>query len=129
MKKLIIEVSQLPPASGSPNSRVHWHKRHEEGKVYQKAVYYEAVNERNKVNWQALEYAEMELEFVVAEERIRDADNWLAREKPGTDAVVKAGIILHDDLKHLTCKGIKFTVDKERAPMSIISIIKARRKK
>jgi len=121
-KQLIINIPQLPPAEYSPNARVHWAQRYKVGKAYKKAVYYEAVDARNKADWKALEYAELELEFIVAEERIRDADNWIARQKPGTDALVDAGIILYDDLRHLTCKGIKFTVDKERAPMSVITV-------
>ena len=122
MSELGIEINQLPPASYSLNSRVHWSTRWKDGVIYQNAVYYEAVNARNKVNWQALEYALMELEFVFAVERIRDEDNHRARMKPGVDALVKAGIILYDDLKHLTCSKMTFTVSKERAPMTIIKI-------
>ncbi len=121
--ELIIQVSQLPPVEYSPNWRGHWGARYKAGKVYQDAVYYEAVNARNKVDWEAVEYALMELEFVVAQERIRDEDNWRARFKPGQDSLVRADVILYDDLKHLVCTSLKFTVDKEKAPVSIIRIL------
>lgn len=123
MAKIRIEIPMLPPAEWSPNARVHWARRYKAGKVYRKAVFYEAVNARVKVNWKALEYARMGLEFIFPEERIRDEDNHRARFKPGLDALVEAGIIQFDDLTHLHCYKIICTSDKERAPMTIITII------
>ena len=118
---LIVTVHQLPPKEYSPNWRGHWADRKRAGDSYGNEVYFEAVNLRNLVNWQALEFASVNVEIVFAEERIRDEDNHRARFKPGMDALVKAGIIQFDDMKHIDTR-ITFSVDKERAPMTIITI-------
>lgn len=116
-----IEIPMLPPKEYSLNARVHWAVRKRAGDAYKQAVY-ACCREVMPQDWQALESARMRLEFVVAEDRIRDEDNWRARFKPGQDALCAAGVIKHDDLKHLTCTGITFVVDKARAPLTIIQI-------
>ena len=121
MDKLIIMVPQLPPKEYSPNARVHWAARKRAGDNYGNEVYAEAVNARNLVNWQALEYASVKVEVVFAEERIRDEDNHRARFKPGMDALVRAGIIQFDDMQHISTRII-FAVDPERAPLTIITV-------
>jgi len=121
--KLIITVRQLPPKEYSPNARVHWVDRKRAGDAYAKEVYLVAVSERNRLDWQLLEFASINVEIVFAEERIRDEDNHRARFKPGLDALTTAGIIGFDDMKHIDCR-ISFSVDKERAPMTIITVSK-----
>ncbi len=63
--------------------------------------------------------------FVVAEDRIRDIDNWLARLKPGLDALCLAKIIVSDSSKCLEFGKITFEIDPARAPMTVIEVKKS----
>ena len=125
--EIIIEVNSLPPVEFSPNARVHWAKRYKAGKQYKQEVYYNALQaitslSKKESSLLPLPYAEMSLLFVVGEERIRDENNWVARFKPGQDALIFAGIIAFDDMKHLKCKSISFEVNRGKAPKTIIKI-------
>lgn len=137
-----IEVPQLPPVECSPNYRGHWSKRYQASRVYHNAVFYSAVDARNRVLGAdlgevkvdpkvrfPLAKARLDLTFVFPEDRIRDVDNHLARWKPGQDALVDAGIILGDDLGHLTIGKVRFEVDAKRAPLTIIELEKEGDKK
>lgn len=126
---LTIEVPLLPPAEYSPNSRAHWSARKRAGDVYGNAVFLSATDARNVAYkgrtasdcWQPLEHAELEIEIIFAEERIRDEDNHRARFKPGLDALVRAGIIRYDDMAHLKTRII-CSVDPQRAPLTVIRV-------
>lgn len=136
-----IEVPQLPPVEFSPNWRGHFMGRYQAGKRFKRDVYYCAIDARNRLPKDQLkrlplERAELSLLFVVREERIRDADNWLARFKPGLDALCakyfpggivvndgyNAGILAGDDITCLKIGNIRFEVDPERAPLTIIEL-------
>lgn len=127
---LVITVPLLPPKEYSPNARVHWAERKRAGDAYRDAVYFEAVNRRNlfdkgkniETRWKALEYADIGIALIFAEERIRDEDNHRARFKPGMDALMMAGIIRHDDMKHITSRVVCAT-DEARAPLTIITVV------
>lgn len=121
MASLTIAVHQLPPKEYSPNARVHWAARKRAGDAYGNEVYAEAVNARNLYDWTVLEYASVDIEIIFAEERIRDEDNHRARFKPGMDALVRAGIIRSDDIRHIDTR-ISITVDPSRAPLTIITV-------
>lgn len=124
-----VEVPQLPPASWSPNARVHWRVRYQEGQVYRLAVFYSCVDARNKLErapWRPgfppFTRAKLNLSFVFATGRKRDEDNLRARFKPGQDALVEAGLIKDDAPEHLLMGDIFIVVDKERAPLTIIEL-------
>jgi hypothetical protein len=118
-----IEVTQLPPASASPNSRAHWSKKYKDAQVYSTAVYYEAVAERNKVDeFQPFRHPVVQLTFVFSRKAIRDEDNLRARFKSGQDALVKAEIFNQDDMAHLEVNRPIILVDPQRAPMTVIEI-------
>jgi hypothetical protein len=119
MRTIRIEVSQLPPVEFSPNWRGHWAKRYKAGQIFKKAVHYSCLEQNHSGT---LKQATVNLTFVVAQERIRDSDNWRARFKPGLDALVDAGVIAKDDIKHITTEEIKFVIDKNLAPRSIIEL-------
>lgn len=116
-----IEVPQLPPKEYSPNSRVHWAVRKRAGDIFAQAVHLCALV-ATPDGFPTIKHAVMRLEFVVAEDRIRDEDNWRCRMKPGIDSLVRNGLLFDDDMKHLTVEGITFTVDKVRAPLTIITV-------
>ena len=129
MSELIIEIPALPPIEYSPNSRVHWSQRFKAGNKYSHDVFYMAVDARNKAYLKGItdfpwQQAYCEATFFVAEERIRDENNWRARFKPGQDALVSAGLILKDDMEHLQVK-VSIVVDKDRAPLTIIKLGKS----
>ncbi|MDD5700447.1 MAG: hypothetical protein PHU23_00230 [Dehalococcoidales bacterium] len=121
-----IEVNQLPPESCSPNSRVHWSKKYQDGKEYAEAVYYEAVLVRNTLSaggdFRPFKRPVLHLTFVFRDHRRRDEDNLRARFKPGQDILVTAGLFQDDDMSHLIVKRPKVVVDPNRAPMTIIDL-------
>ena len=114
-----IRVPMLPPWECSPNARVHWAARHRAIKRYKEAVYYSALEHKPE---QPYEYAEIAVTCIVAQKRVRDADNWAARFKPGQDALVLAGIIARDDTEHLRVMPMQFVVDRSRAPLTVIEV-------
>jgi Holliday junction resolvase RusA-like endonuclease len=130
--KLSIEVSQLPPASSSPNARVHWGTRYRDAlgkRGYAEAVYYECVQVRNNLigGEVCLPFRRpvLSLTFVFPNYRERDADNLLNRFKSGQDMLVRSGLILKDDMQHLKVNRLKVVVDPSRAPLTIIELEEA----
>lgn len=120
---ITIEVPMLPPSEFNPNWRGHWADRYRAGKVYQEAVYYSAVDARNKaIMVEPFPKAELELICIFPEKRDRDADNLLAMFKPGLDALKMARLIVDDNTDHLTVGAITVQVDKVRAPATIIQL-------
>jgi hypothetical protein len=121
-----IEVPFLPPVEYSPNSRCSWAEKHKAGKVYHDAAFYCCVDARNRGYRKGLSFpfvkAKLNLTVVFAEPRLRDADNLLARFKPGLDAVVDSGLVLDDDVEHLEIGRVEAVVDPERAPLTIIEL-------
>jgi len=94
-----IEVSQLPPAAASPNSRAHWAKRYRENKTYAEAVFFEACEAKfNSVDpghlFVPFKRPVVQLTFVFRTRKRRDEDNLRAGFKAGQDALVLAGIFL-----------------------------------
>ena len=125
--EIIIKVGSLAPVEFSLNWRGHWSKRYKAGQQFKKDVYYSALETKSGLSEEVLSslplpYAELSLLFVVKEERIRDVDNWIARFKSGQDSLADAGIIQADDRKHLTIKEVDFEVNKDKAPMTVITI-------
>ncbi len=122
-----IEVSQLPPASSSPNARVHWSERYQDAEIYKGAVFYQCVDARNRQmvqegKWVPFSRPRLDLTFVFAQERIRDEDNLRSQFKPGQDAIVAAGLIIDDNSKRLIMGNINIIVDAARAPLTIIEL-------
>ena len=121
-----IEVPFLPPEEYSPNWREHWAEKYKAGKVYHNAVFYCCVDARNRGYLKGLSFplvkAKLNLTVVFPELRLRDADNLIARFKPGLDAVVDSGLILADDVEHLELGDVEVVVDPERAPLTIIEL-------
>lgn len=138
--EMLIEVPLLPPVECSPNWRGHFMARYRAGKQFKQDVFRCTIDAKNRLsqdelNRLPLQKAELNLLFVVAEWRVRDADNWLARFKPGLDALcaeyspgmrvrdgLNAGIIASDDAACLRIGSIEFEVDPNRAPLTIIEI-------
>lgn len=112
-------VPMLPPKECSPNWRGHWSARMRASRAYKEAVYYCSYGVTRPEK--PYEHAQVNITCVVAEDRIRDADNWHGRFKPGMDALVAAGIIAYDDVNHIN-SWVEFEVDKDRAPATIIKV-------
>lgn len=121
-----IEVSQLPPASSSPNSRAGWAEKYKAGKVYHDAVFYCCIDARNRGYREGMSFpfvkARLDLTFVFPEYRRRDLDNTLSKGKHGIDAIVDAGLVLDDDSEHLEIGKVDIIVDPGRAPLTIIEL-------
>ena len=123
MRSLRIEVPMLPPFSVSPNARVSWTAEWQGKKTYGAAVFYCAIDARNRSDdFTPYEVARIDIELIFPMERTRDADNAVASLKSGLDGIVRAGIIKGDDHKHLHWGHVNITVDRERAPMTVITL-------
>ena len=123
-----IEVRMLPPREYSGNSRVHWHLRHNAGKLFGQAVFYMAINKRNLALLAGepipmFAYARLDLTVVYTVQRDRDADNIIAMFKPGLDALVRAEVLSGDDVKRLQFGDVNVEVDKVRGPLTIIKLM------
>lgn len=121
-----IEINQLPPAECSPNYRGHWTERHRAARIYNSAVFYQCIDVKNRMlehcEVKPIKVARIDLTFVCDRERVRDRDNFIARFKPGLDALVRAGVIEADDAKHLHIGNVNIEVDRDRAPLTIIEL-------
>lgn len=124
VKKMRFEVNQLPPVEYSPNWRGHWAQRYQAGITYSKAVYYSAVDARNRETeeCQSFKRARLNLIIVFPYKRRFDEDNLRARFKPGQDALVHAGLVVGDTMENLVMGKIEVQVDKTRAPLTIIEL-------
>lgn len=115
-----IVVDMHPPEEYGLNSTACWQAKYNAGKTARDYVYCQAKNSRQE----AVTYALVHYHIICDCERERDDDNWLARCKPMTDALVKAGLIKKDSHKY--CKlSISFEIDKARAPRTIITVTAA----
>jgi hypothetical protein len=122
---MIITLDCHPPKECSPNARVHWSARAKAAHSFRSLARLEAEIQTPN-DWNAPDRAFVKLTIICAEDRIRDADNWLCRFKPGMDGLVDAGVLTADDVNHLTVTGVEFIVDAENAPKTIIDIEAAR---
>lgn len=123
---LVIHVGQLPPATSSPNARVHWAERKRDADIYAKAVFYECVQLRNNIEASSRQpfgppyQARVDLTFIFPERRRRDPDNMVACFKPGLDAVVRSGLLSEDSADRISIGSVKIEVDPARAPETVI---------
>lgn len=60
--------------------------------------------------------------FIFSTARRRDIDNLLGRFKPGLDGIIQAGLVIDDDMNHVTFGQVQVLVDKGRAPLTIIEL-------
>ncbi len=129
-KKMRIEVTQLPPASSSPNWRGHWAERYQAARVYHDTVFYSCVDVINrafregKLAFTDLPFKKVKLSltFIFPQRRRRDRDNLIARFKPGLDGIVQAGLVVDDDAEHLEISNVDIVVDPKRAPLTVIDL-------
>lgn len=128
-----IEVSQLPPIECSLNWRGHWADRYKAAQIYQATVFYECVNEGNrlqKLRWRPgfppFTKPRLDLTFVFPNYRKRDEDNLRSRFKPGLDAIVQARLIEGDSIDQIVMGKVTVEVDKNRAPLTIIVLEEAK---
>lgn len=124
-----VEVPQVPAMESNPNWRkgknVAFNKR-QAGKVYASAVFYSAVDWRNKhTEFKPWERARLDLIFIYATSYRRDMDNLIAAFKGGLDALVSAGLLVDDDADHLVWGGMSVLIDKDRAPLTIVEVRQA----
>jgi len=124
-----IEVHQLPPPECSPNWRGFWAGRYRPSRIYQVAVFCCCVDIRNRLQrlpWQRgfppFQKAQLDLTFIFSTARRRDIDNLLGRFKPGLDGIIQAGLVIDDDMNHVTFGQVQVLVDKGRAPLTIIEL-------
>ena len=121
---LTIEVSQLPPGSASPNSRIDRRAASGDRRVYREAVYYSAMEAAGRTDQipTARGQRRVSVTFIFAARRRRDRDNMIARFKSGLDALVLADLLVDDSPEYLAPGGVTMLVDPDRAPMTIIEI-------
>ena len=127
MSSITITIPELPSAALKSGFRGGWWlirkaKVHdtEMAHVYSLIAYREK-NGKGRTNI-PLKKVSAEVLFVFKEQRRRDLDNWIGRLKGYWDGIVKARIIEDDNIDIITSINVKFEVDKERAPLTIITL-------
>lgn len=115
-------VPMLPPASQSPNARYHWGRKARDRKEYMEQVARAILvaGLRLKSN---LSGVVVDVELVYAYHRRRDGDNFsIMWSKPVLDALVRLGFLKDDSVEHVTVLSPKITVDRARAPRTIVTL-------
>ena len=110
MDSIRIELPYLPPASFSPNSRVHWAVRSKDGKMVKEDVYY--LLRAQCATIPQLKAITLKYTIVVPDNRRRDYDNFISRTKPITDALVSAGLIPDDTPEYIKYFNVIFVYEK-----------------
>ena len=113
VKMIRLALPYLPPASVSPNSRCHWTKRHRDGKVVANNVFY--LLREQFATIPLLKQINLRYRIVVPDRRRRDYENFVARCKPCTDALVKAGLIPDDAPQYVLDYKLVFEVVKRKS--------------
>ena len=120
LDKIRIELPYLPPASFSPNSRVHWAVRSKDGKMAKEDVYYLLRAQCTTIP--QLKVVALKYTIVVPDNRRRDYDNFISRTKPITDALVAAGLLKDDTPQYIKDFRLTFEVVKGKKA-TIIEIV------
>jgi hypothetical protein len=101
---LRIEIPGLPPFACSQNARLDKYARARAVKDYRQQVRYAAIDVRNRSEcpgrWKGLDYARVDVTFVVPDNRRRDKTNMASAFKPALDGIVDAGILVDDSWQH-----------------------------
>ena len=127
MNSITITIPELPSAALKSGFRGGWWLVRK-AKVHdtEMAHVYSLIAEREKKGKGRtnipLKKVSAEVLFVFKEQRRRDLDNWIGRLKGYWDGIVKARIIEDDNIDIITSINVKFEVDKERAPLTIITL-------
>ena len=108
-----IELPYLPPASFSPNSRVHWSARAADGKTVKEDVYYLLRAQLTTIP--QLKAIALKYTIVVPDNRRRDYDNFISRTKPITDALVHAGLLPDDTPQYIKDFRLTFQYEKGKS--------------
>jgi hypothetical protein len=127
VSSLTITIPELPEAALKPGFRGGWWlvrkaKVHDTEMAYVYALI--AYREKHGDGRFSLPLGKVDasITFVFKEIRRRDLDNWIGRLKGYWDGIVKAGIIEDDNIDIIASMNVKFEVDKERGPLTIITL-------
>lgn len=119
---LTIHIPALPPKEASPNWRGHWTEKYRAMRDYKTLVIVKA-REAMRANHptQPIPTARLSITFIVKDRRyIKDGDNAIASLKAAIDGIVEAGILKDD--KYIKVSPVRYEIDKDRAPGTIIEI-------
>lgn len=131
-KAIEITIPALPPASLSLNSRAHWAVKSMAKQTWQWTIYYLLYNSfGGPLDTPPFTHIKIQWEYVFRDNRKRDIDNFVGMSKSGND-VLKAwnakgnpcgfGLIPDDSPEYLELAGPIFTIDKTRAPLTVLRI-------
>ena len=129
-EKIVIEIPMLPGKELSPNWRGHWTGTYRARIELMEVMRAMARKYSPPLRAPPLRKAKVSITYIVKENRARDVDNWLAMAKPILDVLKPEsysnafgiGIIEDDRYEMIGTPRIRFIVDKERAPMTIVEI-------
>lgn len=127
-----IYIQALPPACLSQNSREHWAAVRKERITWQSIIFYALYAKFGAPTKEArFKVLVVQWEYVFKDNRKRDTRNFIAIGKAGDDVLklwnVKSnpcgfGLIHDDSPDYLSIEPDILTVDKTRAPMTILRI-------
>ena len=113
-------VLPLPHKGLSPNARLHHHQKATLTKKHRETAYFEtrAAMRAKRITggWQRAEASEVYYWPTAARRDVRNAEGSL---KAAWDGIVDSGLILDDDVKHLTHLPSRFDVDKANPRVEI----------
>jgi Holliday junction resolvase RusA-like endonuclease len=110
MDTIKIELPYLPPASFSPNARCHWAVRNRDNEMVKNNVFF--LLREQFATIPKLQRISLHYTIVVPDKRRRDYDNFIARCKPITDALVYAGLIADDTPQYIKDFRLTFEIVK-----------------
>ena len=101
---LTIALPGLPPFSCSQNARLDKYDKARAIIDYRTTARYAAIDARNRSEcpgkWNDIDYARVDVTFVVPDNRRRDKSNLSSAFKPALDGIVDTGILVDDSWQH-----------------------------
>ena len=101
---LRIEIDGLPPFECSQNARLDKYAKARAVLDYRTQARYATIDARNRSecakDWVQLDFAKVDVTFVVPDNRRRDKGNLIGAFKPALDGIVDAGVLVDDSWQH-----------------------------
>lgn len=117
------EFSFLAPDKRlSLNDRIHWSVRARRNTTWKNTTRLHAVDHANRTRMiKPLGPSRVHVEFIVAQQRRRDADNAMASVKPILDGLVAAGWFVDDTVERVQ-PTVGFRVDRKEAGRVVVRV-------
>jgi hypothetical protein len=113
MSYLRLTLPYHPPESFSPNSRKHWGARRRDRLAVEADITALIIGQLGYFTPPYFQKGRIDYTVIVPDKRERDRDNFIARTKPITDALVRSGVFPNDSSRYVDI-ALGFAVEKGR---------------